>query len=295
MYLLKGIKQFVVYLKVVKNSSHYTLRNYKSCLLEFNKLVDNKSISEITLDDVWQFRVYLKRKGLSVNWAEIHLVVLREFLKYLFLYDKKTLHFEKVEINKKEPEPFQYIHRDELQRIFDVNPAKDIISLRDKALLHFLYSTGCRISEVLKLNKEDIDFERKQLRVFGKGKKVRLVFLSDEACEVLLSYLVARKDKMYALFISHSRGGTGKNKSEKMRLSPTMAQNIVRTYAKKAKIIKPVTPHKLRHTFATELLRKGADLIAVRDLLGHKSVKTTQIYLHAEAPYLRDAFQKFHH
>jgi site-specific recombinase XerD len=274
------VDRYLEYLEITKNYSKYTLRNYRSALEAFMCVLSGRPVESISLSDVRNFRLKLKEKGLCYNYVQLHLIVLRQFLKFCWMNDIPTLHHNKIEVGQYARPPVPFLERSELDALFLVGGA-DIKSCRNRAIASLLFSTGCRVSELAALNR--IDIVADSMRVFGKGGKWRCVFVSVSAREGLNRYLEMREDNSPGLFVS-----------DKGRLSVTMIEIIIRTMAKKAGIKKKVTPHTLRHSFATELLRAGAPLPAIQQLLGHSSILTTQCYLHVTDPYLHGIHNTCH-
>lgn len=274
--------KYLEYLEIHKNVSIYTLRNYRYCLDRFFRFVQ-KTILEVTADDILDFRIHLNTSGIGKNWATYHVIVLREYLKWCSLHDYPVFAYYKIEIPKYEERVINVQDRASLEKLFHISHPQKLISLRNTAIIHTLYSTGCRVSELRSLNRHQVGNE---VSIRGKGKKVRLVFFSVKSQEAVKKYLKARGDNYSPLFISH-----GRNKGQ--ALTSTMIELILRKYSKKAGIAK-TTPHSIRHTFATQLLRNGASLPAIQQMLGHSSIKTTQIYLHVTNPELQKTHQAFH-
>jgi site-specific recombinase XerD len=219
---------------------------------------------------------------------------MRSFLKYLAKRDIKTVSAEKIELGKQEERQVTFLESHELERFLKAPAGTALADFRDRAMLETLFSTGLRVSELCSLNREDIDLKRGEFPVRGKGSKIRLVFLSDGAKGALATYLNKRTDADEALFIRVPQKESFE-KYEKLRLTPRSVQRIIKKYAVAAGIIgKKVSPHSLRHSFATDLLRNGADIRSVQSLLGHASVTTTQIYTHVTDKQLRDVHKKFH-
>lgn len=300
-----AVKRFLEYAEVNKNQSDKTLENYRHYMRRFAQFAGAELlVSKIDQDLVNRYRLGLNRmRGeegeqlLSIKTQSYHVIALRAFLKFLIKHDKETLAPEKIELAKMPQRSVDYLEREELDKLFAAIEKKNISGLRDFAILRTLYSTGLRISELVRLDKEDISLENKEFRVIGKGGKYRIVFLSGEAVQAIDEYWKMRKDTLKAAFISHGRGKAVEkdlNLNEDKRITATMIQFLVRNYAKKAGLLKIVTPHKLRHSFATELLKNGADIRAVQDLLGHSSITTTQIYTHVTNRRLREIHQKYH-
>lgn len=297
MPLQQLINDFLEYLEIEKNVSKLTIRNYRHYLMRFLAHLRQgyggqgfPTLSDITLEKVRQYRLYLSRfsdkhdltlKRVTQNY---HLIALRSFLKFLARKGKKALAPETIELGKAEGRSIKFLERDAVERLLNTpdNP-------RDKAILEVLFSTGLRVSELTKLNRGEINFERREFGVIGKGRRPRVVFLSDSAALWLKKYIDERTDSDKALFIRYS----GK-KSETLRLTPRSVQRLVEKYVKKARLPIKITPHGLRHSFATDLLTGGADLRAIQELLGHKNVSTTQVYTHITNPQLKQIHEKFH-
>ncbi|MBU1178994.1 tyrosine-type recombinase/integrase [Patescibacteria group bacterium] len=278
-------KQFLEYIEIERGRAVKTVENYDRYLrrfLEFSKLKDPSAISDSKLRE---YRLYLNRQGLKKKTQNYHLIALRNFLKYLARMGIESLPPERIELAKVGERQIDLISADELQRLLDSPRGEDLKSLRDKAILELLFSTGLRVSELCSLDREDLDpgrsgasFKKGEFSVRGKGDKIRLVFLSDNAKEAVKNYLDKRVDIEEALFC----------------LTPRSVERIVRHYAIKAGIAKKVTPHIIRHCFATDLLGAGADLRSVQALLGHSNISTTQIYTHVTDRQLKEVHRAFH-
>lgn len=293
-------RQFLEYLEIEKNRSRKTIENYKHYLDRFLMFSKISSPSQITDDAVRSFRLQLNRmadhrgKPLKKVTQNYHIIALRAFLKYLAKRDIKTLPAEKIELGKQEERQVTFLERDELERFLRSPEGTDIAGLRDRAILETLFSTGLRVSELCALNHDEIDIKRGEFSVRGKGRKIRVVFLSDTAKSAITSYLEKRQDVDPALFIRVPRDEKFE-KYDQLRLTPRSVQRIVKKYAIKAGIIgKQVSPHSLRHSYATDLLRNGADIRSVQAMLGHASVTTTQIYTHVTDKQLREIHDKYH-
>jgi len=292
-------QKFLEYCEITKNSSKKTLENYKHYLSRFRSFVlRDIDVSDINLDMIHNYRLFLNRfedvhgNNLSIKTQNYHIIALRALLKFLVKNDVKTLSPEKIELSKIPKRTVEALSRDELQRLFDAVDMNKKNALRDLAILETLYATGLRVSELVNLNIDQVDLKRKEFMVRGKGKKPRVIFLSEKAAIQIQNYLTSRKDNFKALFINNSKSDI--LDQEKKRLSAVSVQNIVRKYALKAAIVKRVTPHTLRHSYATELLINGADIRSVQEMLGHSSITTTQIYTHMTDKKLREIHQKFH-
>lgn len=294
----QNIEDFLEYCEIEKNQSPRTITNYKHYLDRFSqwgKENQIKSPASIDLSKIKKYRVYLNRldSSLKKKTQNYHIIALRAFLKYLAKNNIKTLTPEQIELGKQESREISFLEEEELDRLFSTPNTNNIIGLRDKAILELLFSTGLRVSELASLDKNKINISRREISVRGKGGKIRMVFVSESAKSALRNYLEKRSDSSKAVFISHYRKNNH-NRNTIQKLTPRSIQRIIKKYTQKAGITKKVTPHTLRHTFGTDLLRSGADLRAVQKLLGHSSITTTQIYTHVTDEHLRDVHRAFH-
>lgn len=299
-YLKDAVKNFLEYVKVGKNLSDKTSENYSHYLSRFlHVLSGEKKMDEITLSDIQNFRVFLKDfrdekgKELSVKTRNYHLISVRAFLKYCVKNDISTIAPEKIELSKIPGRSVEALSRDEVERLFST-VAKTKNAIRDTAIVETLFSTGLRVSELCSLNRDQVDLVRLEFMVRGKGKKPRIVFLSERARDAIKKYLDSRDDNLSPLFLNMGKGMKKDVLSdEKRRLSRVSIEAIVSKNARIAGIIKKVTPHTLRHSFATELLSNGADIRSVQEMLGHSSITTTQIYTHITDKKLKEIHQKY--
>ena len=298
---LKALKQqFLEYIEIERGRSVKTVENYDHYLTRFLGFIKTDNPAEIKDEPVRQFRLWLNRQltgydkakseTLSKKTQNYYLIAIRAFLKYLARHEIKTLPSERIELAKTGERSLDLITGVELSRLLDAPNGTDLKSLRDKSILELLFSTGLRVSELCSLT-SDIDLNSDELSIRGKGGKIRVVFISDEAKKAVKAYLTARKDMNDALFVH-----VGKEivKKEANPLNKRTVERIVKQYAIKAGISKKVTPHTMRHLFATDLLSNGADLRSVQALLGHSSIITTQIYTHVTDKHLRDIHKKYH-
>lgn len=302
MYITDLINDFLESLEVEAGRSRYTTRNYE---LYLERLVEygGEELKSSDIDDEWlrKYRLWLNRyqtpqkKGLSVATQTYHLIALRGFLKYLAKRKIKSLDPTLVELPKNHRPQVTFLHVDEIEAILNQIPIDTETGLRDRAILELLFSTGLRISELIALNRDSVNLERKEFMVRGKGQKDRPVFVSESAALAVADYLSERKDSLPALFLNNSKNqplaGTS---GDYRRLTPRSVERIINKYVRAAGITKHVTPHTLRHSFATDLLMNGADLRSVQSLLGHSDISTTQIYTHVTDPHLREIHEKFH-
>lgn len=298
---LKQLKrQFLEYIEIEKGRSLKTVENYDHYLSRFLNFLKTDNPSEIKDEPVRQFRLWLnrqlalndkdKKNTLSKKTQNYYLIALRAFLKYLARQEIKSLPAERIELAKTSQRSLDLITEEELTRLRNAPNSTDLKGLRDKAILELLFSTGLRVSELCSLT-SDMDLSSDELSIRGKGGKIRVVFISDTAKRCVKAYLSARKDMNDALFV---HVGKEVKKKEANPLTKRTVERIIRQYAIKAGISKKVTPHTMRHLFATDLLSNGADLRSVQALLGHSSIITTQIYTHVTDKHLRDIHKKFH-
>ncbi|MEA3399296.1 MAG: site-specific tyrosine recombinase/integron integrase [Patescibacteria group bacterium] len=292
-------REFLEYIEIERGNSLKTVQNYDRYLTRFFGFAKIEKPKDITIDKVREFRLFLNRQpgikikgqqvsSLKKNTQNYHLIALRSFLKYLIKRDIKTLSPDKIELAKTKERSLDLISATELERLLNAPDGKDIKSLRDKAILELFFSTGLRLSELCSLNR-DLDLSKDEFSIRGKGEKVRVVFLSPSAKEAIKEYLKERNDLDEPLFIQVSR-----NKSETGRLTPRSVERNVRYYAIKAGISKKVSPHVIRHSFATDLLSNGADIRSVQMMLGHANIATTQVYTHITDKQLKEVHKKFH-
>lgn len=292
---LKNLKiQFLEHLEIEKNRSPKTVENYGRYLDRFLTFAKAQSPKEITEEKIRQYRIYLNRQSLKKITQNYHIIALRSFLKYLAKRNVPALAAEKIELGKQEEREVTFLESEELTRLLDAPGGNKISALRDRAILAMLFSTGMRVAELCSLDRDKIDLRRGELSVIGKGRKIRLVFLSDDAKKTIDDYLQKRTDVDEALFIRVPKGNTFSKEAD-LRLTPRSIQRIVKKYAVQAGIMgKKVSPHTLRHSYATDLLRNGADIRSVQAMLGHASVTTTQIYTHVTDRQLREVHRRFH-
>jgi len=294
-------KEYLEYLEIEKDRSQKTIENYGHYLERFLAWAQVNSPVGITDELVRKYRIHLNRladeKGhpLKKITQNYHVIALRNFLKYLAKRDVKTLPAEKVELGKTSERQIDFLEMEEVERIFEAAGGTDVKSLRDRAILELLFSSGLRVSELVNLNKDQINLKTGEFSVRGKGSKVRVVFVSDQAKLAVERYIEKRSDIDPALFVRIGiKHLVKKNKNDNLRITPRTVQRIVKYYALKAGIVKDVHPHILRHSFATDLIQNGADIRSVQEMLGHSSVTTTQIYTHVTNRQLKEVHKAFH-
>jgi site-specific recombinase XerD len=298
-------RQFLEYLEIERGRSDNTIRNYNHYLSVFLEQTGLSKPEQITDDSVRQFRLWLHRQPaghkknrrtgetLSKKTQNYYLIAIRSFIKYMTRRGHKTMSAEQIELAKVPQRQIDVISSAELRRLLDAPDKETNLEMRyrDKAVLEMLYSTGLRVSELCSLYR-DIDLSRDEFSIRGKGGKVRVVFLSPAAKDALKKYFEVRKDMSEALFVGISNN---KSKDDKDKgLDRKSIERIVKKYATIAGITKRVTPHVIRHCFATGLLENGADIRSVQQLLGHADISTTQVYTHVTDKHLKEVHKKFH-
>jgi len=292
-------REFLEYTEIERGRAVKTIQNYDHYLTRFFSQMKIKSVDDITEESVREFRLWLNRQpgtnkdSMKRKTQNYYLIALRAFLKYLRKRGIAGLAPERIELAKVPDRHLDLMTETELDRLLNSADGSDERGLRDKAILELLFSTGLRVSELCSLDR-DLDLSRDSFSIRGKGDKVRVVFLSDAAKGAVRAYLKARKDLDDALFINVSRTRNAATKAAPSRLTPRSIELMIKIYAAKAGITKKVTPHVMRHSFATDLLNNGADIRSVQQLLGHASITTTQIYTHVTDAHLREVHQKFH-
>lgn len=316
--------EFLEYLEIEKNRSLNTVKNYDFYLSRFLDMTHITTPHQLTLESVRKYRLELNRlvnsttgEGLKKKTQNYHMIAVRAFLKYLAKRDIKSLAPEKIELAKQEDRQIEFLDGDELQELLNAPvkhidarnlkvgteqcsvptfTARSVIPYRDKAILELLFSTGLRVSELAHLKRDQVNLKKDEFSVRGKGSKIRLVFLSPQAKQWLKHYLELRQDMSPFLFLAHDRAQTTREKNDQQPqpLTSRSIERLVNKYARQAGIMKKITPHTLRHSFATDLLRNGADIRSVQSMLGHASITTTQVYTHVTDQRLKEVYQKYH-
>ena len=297
-------EQFFEYLQVEKGCSPLTIRNYRHYL---NRLINwlgkegiRQTLKDINPDVVRGYRVYLSnlpdRKGgtLSRRTQGYHVIALRSFLKWLLKNDQPVMAPDKIDLPKVAERQVKFLTGNMVDRLLNAPTLSTIQGKRDKAILEVLFSTGLRVSELIKLDRDKIDLDRREFGIIGKGGRARVVFLSVRSADWLNKYLNERPDKYKPVFIRHKGKVEPTTPDEKMRLTPRSVQRMIKKYVRKIKLPVDATPHVLRHSFATDLLMAGADIRSVQEMLGHKNISTTQIYTHVTSKRLREIHEQFH-
>lgn len=304
------VMRYLEYCEIEKNLSKNTIKMYHFYLTDFidwltpSDSTQKVKVSAITTESVKNYRIYLnRRKSLKFHQEfkrstqKTFLVALRAFLKYLLVIeDLEIMSPDQIILGKDSDRVPKVFNDDQLGRFFEVQDLNKKSGLRDRTILETLFSTGLRVSELVALNKDDVNLQSGEFTVVGKGGKARTVYLSPSAIDWIKRYLATRSDSFDPLFVRYSgkKMDEGDFDGQSLRLTPRSVQRLVKKYVKRAGISIDATPHTLRHTFATGLLREGADLRSVQELLGHSNVSTTQIYTHVTNAQLKDVHKKFH-
>lgn len=284
--------EFLEYLELEQNRSQKTIENYDHYLTRLIDFAGNIKVADINVELIRKWRLWLNRLGtntsdeLSKTTQNYHLIALRSFLKFCAKRDITALPADKVELARTRRKQVTFLNEDELKRVFAQPDLSSLAGIRDRAILELLFSSGLRVSELVGLDRDHINLKRREFMVRGKGQKDRPIFISPEAAKWIEHYLQKRTDNMPPLFVRYS--------ARVNRLTARSIQRLVARYARLAGITKHVSPHTLRHSFATDLLMNGADLRSVQAMLGHSNISTTQIYTHVTDPHLKSVHEKFH-
>jgi len=301
MYMSELILDFVEYLEVERGRSPKTSENYRRYLERFIEFAGNVKVEDITNEVVRKYRLWLNRYEtdmggeLATITQAYHLIALRGFLNYLSKRSIQTLAPNMIELPKVHRKQVTFLHFDEVERILEAIPSDGALPhLRDRAILELLFSSGLRISELINLDRDHINTKRREFMVRGKGQKDRPIFISQSAAEAVDTYVAARVDSLVPLFLNYSRNSIASTDGGYRRLTPRSVQRMIAQYAKLAGITKHVSPHTMRHSFATDLLMNGADIRSVQSMLGHSNISTTQVYTHVTDAHLKEIYEKFH-
>lgn len=296
--LTKMVDDFLEHLEVEKNSSRLTIRNYKHYLEELIKFLSDDGrgaagLGDITVESVRKFRLELVRRQLKPVTQGYYVIAVRSFLRWLARKDVPALAAEKLDVPKGKDKSLKFLNEKQVNQLLNQPLTSTEKGLRDRVILELLFSTGLRVSELVVLDRQQIDLKSREFGVIGKGGKARVVFISKRAVPYLERYLARRRDKFRPLFVNFKkRSLTDDDKS--VRLSARSVQRMVKIYVRQAKLPVKATPHTLRHSLATDLLRSGADLRSVQEILGHKNIASTQVYTHVTDVHLKAVHEKYH-
>lgn len=299
-YTSELITPFLEYLEIEQNRSAKTSQNYQLYISRLVEFADDPQVEAIDDEMVRKWRMWLSRlrdthgELLSALTRSYHLIALRSFLRFCAKRGFETLAPSRIELPRVKKKQVSFLNNDEVQRLFQVIPADTQAGLRDRAIIALLYSSGLRVSELTNLDRTHINLAHGEFTVRGKGQKDRAVYVDPSASDLIKTYLAARTDSLPPLFISYGGHQTVDTSGDFKRLTPRSVQRLITHYALLAGITKHVTPHTLRHSFATDLLMNGADIRSVQTMLGHSDISTTQIYTHITDPHLKDVHKRFH-
>ena len=300
MKLDKAIDEYLDYLTIERGRSKRTRENYKHYLTRLSDYAGDITVADINPELVRKWRLWLHELGsdrsdeLSKATQNYHLIALRNFLKYCHKRHISAMGPDQIELAKTTKKQVTFLNKEELTALFNQPNTLELGGLRDRAILELLFSSGLRVSELTNLDRNHINLERREFMVRGKGQKDRPIFVSQEAADWLKLYLEKRTDNLPALFISYGGKAIANNSGDFRRLTPRSVQRMVAKYSLLAGITRHVSPHVLRHSFATDLLMNGADIRSVQAMLGHSNIATTQIYTHVTDPHLRNIHEKYH-
>lgn len=300
MYTSDLIQDYIEHLEVEGGRSRKTAENYKLYLERFVEFTDNIEVSKISTELVRKYRLWLNRYVnnnddiLATITQSYHLIALRGFLRYLSNRDIDSLSPDKITLPKVSRKQVTFLYRDEITRLLAEIDTSTEQGLRDRAIIELLFSSGLRVSELVGLNRDNINLKRREFMVRGKGQKDRPVFISQAAADHINNYLETRTDSLPALFISYSRNVSPETTGDYRRLTARSVQRMLSQYTRLADITKHVSPHTMRHSYATDLLMNGADIRSVQSMLGHSNISTTQVYTHVTDEHLRDTYEQFH-
>ncbi len=300
MLFSKAKTDFLEYLEIEQNRSQKTILNYDHYLTRLEDFAGDIKISDIDSELIRKWRLWLNRLGTNLNdelgkaTQNYHLIALRSFLKFCAKRDIPALAADKVELARTQRKQVTFLGEEELERLFAQPKLDSLPGLRDRAILELLFSSGLRVSELVSLDRDRINLKRREFMVRGKGQKDRPIFISPESAKWIEHYLNKRQDTAKPLFIRYSGSKKVDLTGNYHRLTVRSVQRLISNYARLAGITKHVSPHTLRHSFATDLLMNGADLRSVQALLGHSNISTTQIYTHVTDPHLKAVHEKFH-
>lgn len=296
----EAVQKFLEYMELEQNRSAKTIENYSHYLTRLTDFAGDIKLKDIDVELIRKWRLWLNRLGsntsdeLSKTTQNYHLIALRSFLRYCARRGIDALAADKVELARTTRPQVTFLTPEELDRLAQQPDSGKLTGLRDRAIIELLFSSGMRVSELVKLDRDHINLKRREFMVRGKGQKDRPIFISEDAADWIERYLEKREDNSRPLFVRYSGIKKTDTSGDYLRLTARSVQRMIARCALKAGITKHVSPHTLRHSFATDLLMNGADLRSVQAMLGHSNISTTQIYTHVTDPHLKEVHSKFH-
>jgi len=296
----QAIDQFLEYLELEQNRSRKTIENYSHYLTRLSDFAGDIKLGDVTVELISKWRLWLNRLGtntsdeLSKTTQNYHLIALRSFLRFCARRNLPALAPDKIELARVSRPQVTFLTLEEIERLFAQPDTTKLAGIRDRAILELLFSSGLRVSELVGLDRDHINLRRREFMVRGKGQKDRPIFISAEAATWIERYLDQRQDNTKPLFIRYAGSKKVDLSGNFTRLTARSIQRLVARYALAAGITKHVSPHTLRHSFATDLLMNGGDIRSVQAMLGHSNIATTQIYTHVTDPHLKKVHDQYH-